>query len=83
MAYEIKPNTGSLFKADAKTKDTDRDYNGSGLINEVPVWISGWINTPQGGGAKYLSLKFTPKEAKPAEQAVPAGAVDAAEDVPF
>lgn len=83
MAYEIKPNTGSLFKADAKTKDTDRDYSGSAIVNGDPVRISGWINTPQGGGPKYLSLKFTPKEAKPAEQAATVGAVDAAEDVPF
>jgi len=34
MAYEQKPNTGSLFKNDRKEADTHPDYKGSALIDE-------------------------------------------------
>jgi len=64
MAYEVKPNTGSLFKNDKKETDSHPDYKGSGLIDGVgEVWLDAWINT-SGNGTKYMSLKFKPKEAR-------------------
>jgi uncharacterized protein (DUF736 family) len=61
MAYEIRPNTGSLFKNDKKEADTHPDYKGSGLIEGVgEVWLDAWINTSN-SGTKYMSLKFKPK----------------------
>lgn len=63
MAYEQKPNTGSLFKNDKKEADTHPDYKGSGLIEGVgEVWLDAWINTSN-NGTKYMSLKFKPKNA--------------------
>jgi uncharacterized protein (DUF736 family) len=62
MAYEIRPNTGSLFKNDKKEADTHPDYKGSGLIEGVgEVWLDAWINTSN-SGVKYMSLKFKPKD---------------------
>ena len=63
MAYEVKPNTGSLFRNDKKEADTHPDYKGSGLINGVDHWLDAWINTST-AGVKYMSLKFKPKDAQ-------------------
>lgn len=62
MAYEVRPNTGSLFKNDKKETDSHPDYKGSGLIDGVgEVWLDAWINT-SANGTKYMSLKFKPKD---------------------
>ncbi len=75
MAYEQKPNTGSLFKNERKTQDTHADYNGSQLIccpkcEKVSAYYQdAWINTDK-NGKKYMSQKLKPKEGQPS--AVPA-----------
>ena len=61
MAYEIKPETGSLFKNDRKESDTHPDYKGTALLSGVEHWMDAWINTTK-DGSKYMSLKFKPKE---------------------
>lgn len=87
MAYETKPNTGSLFKNDKKEKDTHADYRGSALIDGTEYWLDSWINE-SANGTKYMSVKFKPKEAKQqtASQAY-AGAeirpADLDDEVPF
>lgn len=64
MAYEVKPNTGSLFKNERKETDSHPDYKGSGLIEGMgECWLDAWINTAK-DGSKYMSLKFKPKEAR-------------------
>jgi len=65
MAYEQKPNSGSLFRVEDKKSDTHADYNGSALIDGVEYWIDGWVNEFKSGdkaGKKYLSVKFKPKQ---------------------
>jgi len=87
MAYEVKPNTGSLFKNENKATDSHPDYKGSGLIEGVgEVWLDAWINTAK-DGSKYMSLKFKAKEARggsaqPTPQA-PGFADDLDDSVPF
>lgn len=66
MAYETKPNTGSLFKNDKKETDSHPDYKGSALLNGVDHWVDSWINTSN-AGVKYMSLKFKPKDAQAAQ----------------
>jgi uncharacterized protein (DUF736 family) len=62
MAYEMKPNTGSLFKNDKKEADSHPDYKGSALIDGLgECWLDAWINT-SANGTKYMSLKLKPKE---------------------
>ncbi len=63
MAYETKPNTGSLFRNDKKETDSHPDYKGSGLIGGVDHFLDAWINTSN-SGVKYMSLKFKPKETR-------------------
>lgn len=61
MAYEQKPNTGSLFKNDRKETDNHPDYKGSALIDGLgECWLDAWINTAK-DGSKYMSLKIKPK----------------------
>ena len=41
MAFEQKPNTGSLFKNDRKESDTHPDYKGSALIDGLgDCWLA-------------------------------------------
>jgi hypothetical protein len=64
MAYEMKPNTGSLFKNERKEADTHPDYKGSALVDGLgECWLDAWINTAK-DGSKYMSLKFKPKDAQ-------------------
>lgn len=60
MAYQQKDMSGSLFKNDRKESDTHADYKGTALINGVEHWMDAWINESS-SGAKYMSLKFKPK----------------------
>lgn len=71
MAYEQKPNSGSLFKNDKKEKDTHPDYTGNALIGGEEYWISAWLKETKGGKKKFFSFSFKPKEdnqRKPAEK---------------
>jgi len=61
MAYEMKPETGSLFKNDKREKDTHANARGSALIGGVEYWVDAWTNTTNSGD-KYQSLKFKRKD---------------------
>jgi hypothetical protein len=67
MAYEQKPNSGTLWVNDRKEKETHPDRKGDGLIHcphcshNFEVWLSGWIRTKKDGG-KFLSMSIKSKE---------------------
>lgn len=77
MAYEIRDNSGSLFKND-KRRDGKQDphVRGQARIDGKDYWLSGWIketrdsqltaadkqNLMQILGHVWLSLSTTPKE---------------------
>jgi hypothetical protein len=65
MAYEMKDNSGSLFKNERKESDSHADYGGTVKIDGREYWINAWINEKAGGG-KYLGLKFKLKGDAPA-----------------
>ena len=79
MAFQQKPNRGSLFRNDDKSKDEDRDYSGSlnvegrELINETKT------------GTKYLSLSVKPKEERDSDKAKPKGSAarELNDSIPF
>ena len=60
MAYEHKPDSGSLFKNDRREKDTHPHAKGSALIGGVEYWVSAWTN--EGNSGRYQSLKFSRKD---------------------
>lgn len=80
MAYETKPNTGSLFKNTYKgVNDKKPDYTGTCVIDGNEYRMSAWINTAR-NGTKYMSLNFQLPE--PINRSESVGA-DFEEDVPF
>lgn len=83
MAFEHKPNRGSLFRNEKKEKDTHPDSQGSALIDGKEYWISAWRNA-EPGKKVYWSLAFQPKdeqkEAPPQEPHPPA---DLDDEIPF
>lgn len=60
MAFEHKPNSGSLFTNDRKERDSQPDWNGSCKIGDTEYWVAAWEN--EGSKGLYFSLKFTVKE---------------------
>lgn len=61
MAYEVKENTGSLFRNNRKESERHPDYNGSVRIEGHDYWISGWLKETK-DGQKYFSLAFKRKD---------------------
>lgn len=85
MAYEQRPNTGSLFKNDRREKETHAHARGSALIDGVEYWVDAWTNTTNSGD-KYQSLKFRRKDearVPNGSQGAPMQAADLDDDVPF
>jgi hypothetical protein len=82
MAYEMKPNTGSLFKNDKRTEETHANARGSALIDGVEYWIDAWTN--DGNKGKYQSLKFKRKDAAPQKaRPEPSPISGDGDDIPF
>ncbi|MCB5207798.1 hypothetical protein [Methylovorus mays] len=60
IPFEHKPNTGSFFKNNRKTKSNHPDYKGSAKIDGVDYWVNIWgrmssENTP------FFGITFTPQ----------------------
>lgn len=67
MAYEVKDNTGSIFKNDRKESANHPDAKGSCMIDGVEYWISSWNKKTQ-DGKDWRSLAFQRKEQQAAPQ---------------
>lgn len=59
MAYEMRDNTGSLFKNDRKENENHADYTGKVLIAGVEYYQNAWVKTAK-SGKKYFSQSFKP-----------------------
>lgn len=57
MAFQQKPNTGSLFKNHKKSKENQPDYSGSCLIDGKKMKIGAWLKTSK-KGEKFFSMSF-------------------------
>ena len=90
MAYEIKENSGSLFRNEKREKDSHPQARGSARINGVDYWVSETEATSK-KGVPYRKLKFKAKQeagrqaVREARQIVQTVrfADDNLEDVPF
>ena len=86
MAYELKDNSGSLFKNDKREKDTHPHAKGTVMVGGVEYWVSAW--TKDGRDGKFQSLAFTPKEPraeapKPAPKQQTTSFDEDLDDLPF
>jgi hypothetical protein len=61
MAFEVRDNSGSLFRNERKDKDSHPDYTGNGMIDGKGYWFSAWIKKDR-NGKSFMSLSFKPKE---------------------
>lgn len=59
MAYEVRENSGSLFRNQKRTEENQPNATGRALIGGVMYWVSSWTKTQQSGD-KWQSLSFKP-----------------------
>jgi hypothetical protein len=62
MAYEMRDNSGTLFKTKEKKNENSPDYYGDCMIDGVKHKISGWIKHPTNGGPPFISFSFRPAD---------------------
>jgi len=81
--FQMKENSGSLFKNDKKEDEKHPDYKGTVLIGGVEYWQSAWVKDGKNG--KFFSQSFTPKEASVKPQIKPQAKLQPSQsdDLPF
>lgn len=63
---EKRDNSGALFKNARKEQPNHPDYEGYATINGVEHWVKAWIK--DGAKGKWMSIAYTPKEARDGSQ---------------
>jgi hypothetical protein len=85
MAFEQKPNSGSLFRNEKMREGKqDAEYTGSALINGVEYFVNAWVNEIKSGerqGKKYFNMHFKTKQQQSSSQQTSDAHDD--RDVPF
>ena len=89
MAYELRDQSGSLFKNDKHvTGDALPSYRGDCMVNGKKMSVSAWVK--EGKNGKFFSLSFQepwvkPEEGKPQsrDKFKEAAAQEFESDVPF
>jgi hypothetical protein len=87
MAFEHKPNAGSIFRNGYKTKPEHPDHQGSCKVvcekcgHHTDLKISAWINDLKDKTGKYFGLSFS--KPQPAAQRETPVDFDPDEDIPF
>ena len=71
MAYEQKPNSGSLWPNNRKEKETHPDLTGTLEVEGKLYWISGWEKQSKQDGKLWISLSVKPKDAASASASRP------------
>lgn len=64
MAYEQKPNSGSLFANNRKTEESHPTHTGTALIDGKEYYINAWVK--EGKEKRFFSMSFRPKQPKQA-----------------
>ena len=64
MAYEMKDNSGSIFKNRNKTEDWHAPMRGNAMIGGVEYWVDAYTNvgTKNDDQERWQGLRFKPKD---------------------
>jgi len=84
MAYQLNPNTGSLFNNE-KTKDSQPDYKGSINVEGKVFYLAGWKKAGK-DGSTWLSLAISEPKQKETTRPAPNNTgtfSDIDDDIPF
>lgn len=81
MAYEIRDNSGSLFKNNKREKETHPNARGECMVDGVLYEVSAWTKYDKNENP-WQSLAFKRKEEK-SEVAPKGKKQDFSDDVPF
>lgn len=80
--FELKDNSGTLFKNNRKEKDTHPEYTGTCMVDGKIMRMSAWIK--EGKSGKFFSMAFNPPFIKDEDKSIQAtGYIPADEDIPF
>lgn len=69
MAYELRDNSGTLFKNDRQENQNQPGYTGKVMVGGVTYYINGWVKESTKG--KFFSLSFKPIDAPPQDRQAP------------
>lgn len=64
MAYENKPDSGSLWPNKRKVTAKHPDMTGTLDVGGVQYWINAWSKTAPTSGQEWLSISIQPKDAQ-------------------
>ena len=70
MAFQLKPNTGSLFKNEKKEKPNQPDYNGTVNVDGKVYYLAGWKKAGK-DGTTWLSLAVNEPKQKETTRPAP------------
>lgn len=70
MAYELRNNSGSLFRNKRKEQENHPDSTGTVMVEGVEYFINGWTKVTK-DGEKWVSLSFKRKDQQQGKQAEP------------
>lgn len=65
MAWEVRDNSGSMFKNNRKEKDSQADMTGEAMIEGKTFWVNAWRKVDKNGNPWY-SFSFKEKEQRAA-----------------
>jgi uncharacterized protein (DUF736 family) len=78
MAYEIKDNSGNLFKNNKKEKESHPDYRGAIKVDGKLYDVAAWVK--EGKNGKFFSLSVKEPYQKGDKQSKPAATINDIDD---
>lgn len=83
MSYEMRPNSGSVFKNQRRRTDNDAAYTGSALVDGKEYWLNCWPKKDKNGDT-WMSFSFREKQPRPQEETHQEAAPAVSDDeIPF
>lgn len=83
MAYELREGEGTLWPNKNKNGESSPNLTGQTKLDGKEYWVSGWVNTSQASGAKWIKFTLRAKDESGAATHPAESAAVEDEDIPF